>query len=90
MSFLGNRLYIILTCLWIMGLYFVLSIFHFTSSDNTVPTDEIQYLKNEVELLKQKLLEAKSQSTKLRKYINSIKYDRSQILFVSRWTSIRV
>lgn len=73
-----------------MGLYFVLSIFHFTSSDNTVPTDEIQYLKNEVELLKQKLLEAKSQSTKLRKYINSTKYYRSQILFVSRWTSIRV
>lgn len=55
-----NKFYIIFISIWIIGLYFVLTTFHFTSNNADTPEERIKYLQNEVESLQQKILRIQS------------------------------
>jgi uncharacterized protein YlxW (UPF0749 family) len=61
MFLLGNKFYLIFISLWIFGIYLIFTTFHSTSNNDKVFEDRIEYLQNEVESLKQKLSQLKSE-----------------------------
>lgn len=61
MFLLGNKFYIIFISLWFFGIYFIFTKLHSTSNNDKVFEDQIEYLKNEVESLKQKLSQLQSE-----------------------------
>jgi len=61
MFLLENKFYIILISLWIFGIYFTFTKFHSTLNNDKVFENRIEYLQNEVESLKQKLSQLKSE-----------------------------
>ena len=57
MFLLRNKFYIIFITIWIIGFYLVWITFRTTSENEKVSEDRIEYLQNEVESLRQKILE---------------------------------
>ena len=60
MFLFGNKFYVIFISIWIIGLYLVFSTFRFTSSTDKVSEERIEYLQNEVDSLRQKILHIQS------------------------------
>ncbi len=65
MLLLGNKFYIVFISLWIFGLYFIFTTFHTTTTNNDkIVEDRIEYLQNEVDLLRKKLTQLQSEDKK--------------------------
>ncbi|CAF1129035.1 unnamed protein product [Rotaria sordida] len=62
MLLFGNKFYIIFILLWIFGLYCILTTFHSTSNNDKIFEDRIEHLQNEVESLRQKLVQLQSEN----------------------------
>lgn len=62
MFLFGNKFYIIFISLWIIGLYFVVTTFPFTSNHDKTSADRIKYLQNEVASLQQRIFEIQSKN----------------------------
>ena len=60
MVLLRNKFYIIFISLWIFGIYFIFPKIYSTLNNNKVCENQIQYLQNQVESLKQKLSQFES------------------------------
>ncbi|CAF1024054.1 unnamed protein product [Rotaria sp. Silwood1] len=60
MFFFGNKFYIGFISIWIIGLYFVMTTYHSTPTNDKTSADRIEYLQNEVELLRQKVAQIQS------------------------------
>ena len=60
MFLFGNKFYIIFISIWIIGLYLVFSTFHYTPGTEKVSEERIEYLQNEVDSLRQKILHIQS------------------------------
>lgn len=63
MLLFGNKFYIIFISLWIFGLYCIYTTFHSTPTNDKAFEERIEYLQNEVETLRQKLVQLKSENT---------------------------
>ncbi len=62
MFLLKNKFYIIFLTIWIIGFYLVWITFRTTSDNEKVSEDRIGYLQNEVESLRQKILEMQTKN----------------------------
>lgn len=58
MFLFSNRFYAIFLSIWIIGLYFVFSVFHYSSTDNDKASDErVKFLQNKIQSLQEKIRE---------------------------------
>ena len=58
MFLFGNRFYALFLSIWIIGLYFVFSVFHHSSTNQDKESEErVKYLQNEIQSLQDKIRE---------------------------------
>ena len=56
MFLFGNRFYALFLSIWIIGLYFVFTVFHHASTNNDKESNErVKYLQNEIQSLQEKI-----------------------------------
>lgn len=62
MFLFGNKFYLIFISLWIFGIYWIVTSFSSSSSNNKPFEERIEYLQNEVNTLREKLTQLKSEN----------------------------
>ncbi|CAF4932014.1 unnamed protein product [Rotaria sp. Silwood1] len=91
MLLFGNKFYIIFISLWIFGLYCILTTFHSTSNNDKIFEDRIEQLQNEIETLRQKLVQVQSENdnTQCQELQNELKRVKRQLLSKNSGTTSR-
>ncbi|CAF1085262.1 unnamed protein product [Adineta steineri] len=79
MFFFGNKFYVIFISIWIIALYFIVTTFHSISNNDKSSEKRIEFLQNELNLLRQNYRETQSNTSSTHYQWEELKHELTRV-----------